>query len=170
MGLKWYIVNVVSGQERKISDEINRIASKDKDIEKAFVPVRKTIKVKKGKKVEDLQKLFPGYVFVNVSLGGDAYDKINSVPKVIGFLGPKAKPEVISDEKVESILKKMETQETEEEEVTFDIGDTVKVIAGPFESFTGTVERYEKKMLKISISIFGRPTIVDIDVSRVEKV
>jgi len=172
MNFKWYIVNVVSGQEQRVCDEINRIASKKEGVDKAFVPVKKVLKVKRGKKVEDLQKLFPGYVFAHLDFALGVYDDIRSIPKVVGFLGSKMKPKVVSDTKVENILSKMETQESEDEKIVYEIGDLVKVIEGPFESFTGTVEGKEesKKMLRISISIFGRPTIVNLEASKVERI
>jgi transcription termination/antitermination protein NusG len=171
MTFKWYIVNVVSGQEQNVCNEINRIADKKQGIDKAFVPMKKVLKIKRGKKVEDVQKIFPSYVFAHLDLSLGIYDDVRSIPKVLGFLGSKIKPQIVSDEKVESILNKIEAQESEEEKVNYEIGDAVKVIEGPFESFTGTVEGKEenKKLLKISISIFGRPTVVDLDISKVEK-
>jgi len=172
MTLKWYITNVVSGQENKVCDEINRIAADREDIGKAFVPVRKVVKIKKGKKVEDTQRLFPGYVFVSMDLDSDSYTDVRSVPKVLGFLGCKKKPESVSEEKINSILKKIENNEFDQQNKTFEIGDVVRVTEGSFESFTGTVEGRDndKNILKISISIFGRPTIIDIDVTKIEKV
>jgi transcriptional antiterminator NusG len=172
MSFKWYIVNVVSGQEQKICNEINRISEKNDGIDKAFVPVKKILRIKRGKKVEDVQKLFPGYVFAHLDLSLGSYEDIRSVPKVVGFLGSKLKPQVVSDAKVEGILSKMESQESEDEKITYEIGDLVKVIEGPFESFTGTVEGKDdsKNILRISISIFGRPTVVDLDFSKVERV
>jgi len=172
MNFKWYIVNVVSGQEQNVCDEINRIAEKKDGIDKSFVPMKKVLKVRRGKKVEDFQKIFPGYVFAHLDLTTGVFGDVRSIPKVVGLLGSKVKPQIVPDAKVEGILNKMETQESEDEKIIYEIGDVVKVIEGPFESFTGTVEGKEdnKKVLRISISIFGRPTVVDLDVSKVEKV
>jgi transcriptional antiterminator NusG len=178
MNYKWYIANVVAGQENKICNEINSIVEKHQNdetfpIKKAVIPVKMITKVKNGKKIQEEQKLFPGYVFVNMCLEGtNAFGIVRTLPKVMGFLGQKNKPQVVSDTKMSSILDKMENSANNaEQEDIFEIGETVKVIQGPFESFTGIVEDkdVEKKRLKISVSIFGRTTSVDLDVSQVEK-
>ena len=169
MDFKWYIVNVVSGQENKIAAEINRIAAANDDIKEAFIPVKKAVKYVRGKKVDDLQKLFPSYVFVNANLNPSSKEVIRGIPKVLGFLGTKTKPEVVPEEKIKKLMEKVE--EKIEDDKVFEIGENVKITEGPFESFTGSVESKdeEKKMLKISVSIFGRPTLVDIGFAKVEK-
>lgn len=172
MTSKWYIVNVVAGQENRICDDINRLALENKEIKEAFIPVKKIFKHVRGKKVEALQKLFPNYVFVNMEMSNNNYGIIRSIPKVLGFLGSKLKPEEVPDSKIEKLLNRINEENNMTEEDIYEIGDTVKVTEGPFESFTGTVESkdHEKNILKISISIFGRPTIIDIESRRVEKV
>ncbi len=172
MAKKWYIVNVVAGQENKICDEINKLAAESDFIEKAFIPVKKVFKHVRGKKVEVAQKLFPNYVFVNMEMNNASYGIIRNIPKVLGFLGSKLKPEEVSDEKISKLLERIDEENNVSEKDIYEIGDTVKVIEGPFESFTGTVESKdsEKNILKISISIFGRPTIIDIEAKRVEKI
>lgn len=172
MAKKWYIVNVVAGQENKICDEINKLATENEFIEKAFIPVKKVFKHVRGKKVEVAQKLFPNYVFVNMEMNNASYGVIRNIPKVLGFLGSKLKPEEVSDEKISKLLERIDEENNVSEKDIYEIGDIVKVIEGPFESFTGTVESKdsEKNILKISISIFGRPTIIDIEAKRVEKV
>lgn len=172
MAKKWYIVNVVAGQENKICDEINKLATENDFVEKAFIPVKKIFKHVRGKKVEVFQKLFPNYVFVNMEMNNANYGVIRNIPKVLGFLGSKLKPEEVSDEKISKLLERINEENNLSEENIYEIGDTVKVIEGPFESFTGTVESKdsEKNILKISISIFGRPTVIDIEAKRVEKV
>lgn len=172
MAKKWYIVNVVAGQENRICDEINEIAVGSDFVEKAFIPVKKNFKHVRGKRVEVTQKLFPNYVFVKMEMNNTNYGIIRNIPKVLGFLGSKLKPEEVSDEKISKLMERIDEENNLSEENVYEIGDTVKVVEGPFESFTGTVESKdsEKNILKISISIFGRPTIIDIESKRVEKV
>ncbi len=169
---KWYIVNVVAGQENKICDDINKLSKENELIKEAFIPIKKIFKHVRGKKVEAAQKLFPNYVFVNMEMNNDSYGVIRNIPKVLGFLGSKLKPEEVSDSKMEKLMNRINEENNLMEENIYEIGDTVKVIEGPFESFTGTVESKdsEKNILKISISIFGRPTIIDIEANRVEKI
>lgn len=169
---KWYIINVVAGQENKICDDINNVAKTNENIKEAFIPTKKVFKHVRGKKVESAQKLFPNYVFVNMNMDKDSYGAIRSIPKVLNFLGSKDKPEEVSDAKMEKLMNKITEENNLSEENVFEIGETVKVIEGPFESFTGTVESKDadKNVLRISISIFGRPTIIDIEANRVEKI
>ena len=169
---KWYIINVVAGQENKICDDINNIAKTNENIKEAFIPTKKVFKHVRGKKVESAQKLFPNYVFVNMNMDKDSYGAIRSIPKVLNFLGSKDKPEEVSDAKMEKLMNKITEENKWSEENVFEIGETVKVIEGPFESFTGTVESKDadKNVLRISISIFGRSTIIDIEANRVEKI
>ena len=169
---KWYIINVVAGQENKICDDINNIAKTNENIKEAFIPTKKVFKHVRGKNVESAQKLFPNYVFVNMNMDKDSYGAIRSIPKVLNFLGSKDKPEEVSDAKMEKLMNKITEENNLSEENVFEIGETVKVIEGPFESFTGTVESKDadKNVLRISISIFGRPTIIDIEANRVEKI
>lgn len=169
---KWYIANVVAGQENKICDDINEIAKNNEYITKAFIPTKRVIKHVRGKKVEAAQKLFPNYVFINMEMNNDSYAIIRNIPKVLGFLGSKLKPEEVPDSNIENLMKKISEENNSLEENVYEVGDTVKVIEGPFDSFTGVVESKdpEKNILKISISIFGRPTVIDIEANRVEKI
>jgi len=178
MDYKWYIANVVAGQENKVCNEIKNIIERNADnenfsIKNALVPIKMVTKIKNGKKVQDEQRLFPGYVFVNMCLENtDASTIIRSIPKVMGFLGSKSRPQVVPESKVQGIINKMENASVNEsEEFHFEVGESVKIIQGPFESFTGIVEEAdnEKKRLKLSVTIFGRTTSVDLDVSQVEK-
>ncbi len=119
-----------------------------------------------------MQKLFPGSVFINANINSDAYNLLNAIPKVMGFLGGKNNPEPVSDVKMQEILNLSNEQASDSKNVIFDIGETLSVIEGPFESFTGTVEEFdaEKQKVKISILIFGRATSVELDINQVEKV
>ncbi len=172
---KWYIVNVMAGQENKIASDIKSLAVRGafgKNAIEVLVPSKQIVKIKKGQKVQEAQKLFPGYVFVSADMEGNTYNIINSIPKVMGFLGGKNNPQPVADAKMQEILKLSTQQVSEGKHVIFDIGETVNIIEGPFESFTGVVEDFdaEKQKVKISVLIFGRATSVELDINQVEKV
>ncbi|GDX36712.1 transcription termination/antitermination protein NusG [Alphaproteobacteria bacterium] len=172
---KWYILNVMAGQENKVASDIKTLMLKSpagKYIAEVLVPTKPVFKIKKGQKVQEMQKLFPGYVFVNANLNSDAYSLINSVQKVMGFLGGKNNPQPVTKEKMDDILKSSEQQIVDNKNLSFEIGETLKINEGPFESFTGVVEDFdaEKQKIKISVLIFGRATSVELDVNQVEKV
>ena len=172
---KWYILNVMAGQENKIASEIQSMVLRgliDKYVSEVIVPSKQVVKVRKGQKVQENQKLFPGYVFIKADINSDAYNALNSIPKVIGFLGAKNKPEPISDIKMQAILDSSIEQSKNSSNIIFEVGETLNVIEGPFESFSGTVEEFdqEKQKVKISILIFGRATSVELETTQVEKV
>lgn len=172
---KWYILNVMAGQENKVATDIKSMITRgaiDKHVFDALVPTKPIIKIKKGQKVQEAQKLFPGYVFINTNFGGDAYNLINSIPKVMGFLGGKNNPQPVGDAKMQEILNLSSEQNSDAKNVIFEIGETLNVIEGPFESFSGAVEDFdvEKQKVKISVLIFGRATSVELDINQVEKV
>jgi len=171
---KWYILNVVAGQENNVLSDIKSAIARGltKDyIKEVLVPAKAIIRVKRGQKKEENQKLFPGYVFVNSNLDGDTYNILNSIPKVSGFLGGKNNPQAIAQSKIDDILKSIEEQSTKENDTMFEIGDIVKINDGPFESFSGTVEKFdnEKNKVKVSVSIFGRATEIELEPNQVEK-
>lgn len=171
----WYILNVVAGQEGKVAADINSLIARGatKDfIKEVVIPAKQVIKVKRGKKTQDEQKLFPGYVFINTNLDGNTFSIVNSIPKVVGFLGGKNNPSPVSQDKVDAILKSIEEQAEQESDAMYEVGEVVKINDGPFESFTGTVEKFdsEKKKVKISVSIFGRATNIELDPNQIEKV
>ena len=171
----WYILNVMAGQENRIANELKSVIQSKKDgaiINDVIVPTKNQLKVKKGKKVQENQKIFPGYIFINAELNSSTKKIINSIPKVMGFLGPKNKPQTVSEQKVNEIVQFSESQEAAQADMSFEIGQNLNIIEGPFESFSGVVEDYdsEKKKVKISVSIFGRATSVELDVNQVEKV
>ena len=172
---KWYILNVMAGQENKVASDIKSMIMRGvlgQYVSDVFVPTKPVMKVKKGQKVQEMQKLFPGYVFINANINSNAYNLLNAIPKVMGFLGGKNNPEAVSDVKMQEILNLSSQQAADSKNVIFDIGETLNVIEGPFESFTGTVEEFdvEKQKVKISILIFGRATSVELDINQVEKV
>ena len=172
---KWYILNVMAGQENKIADNIRSIAKSElaQHISEVLVPCKKVVKIKKGKKVLEDQKLFPGYIFVKADIKSDVYNVLAAIPKAMSFLGSKNKPEPVSDKKMSEILSMVSIDSNEVGKTqTFEIGEVLNVIEGPFDSFSGVVEEFdnEKQRVKISILIFGRATQVDLDISQVEKV
>lgn len=172
---KWYILNVMAGQENKIAGELKSLMLRGVfgiHVTEVLVPSKQVVKVKKGQKVQESQKLFPGYIFLNANLESDAYSIINAIPKVMGFLGGKNNPQALSEEKMKQILDNSASEAVEKKTFAFDIGETVNIIEGPFESFTGAVESFdnEKQKVKISVLIFGRATSVELDFNQVEKI
>lgn len=171
---KWYILNVVAGQENKIASDIKSMMLRgafENNVAEVLVPCKQVIKIKKGQKVQEAQKLFPGYVFVNANLKSDAYSVITSIPKVMGFLGGKNTPQPVAEDKMSQILDSSSEENVENKNIMFEIGETLNIIEGPFESFSGVVEDFdtEKQKVKISVLIFGRATSVELDVNQVEK-
>lgn len=172
---KWYIVNVMAGQENKIAEDIKSLIVRGniaKEVFDVVVPTKPVIKIKKGQKIQEMQKLFPGYVFINANIAGDAYNIINSIPKVMGFLGAKNNPQPVADQKMQEILNLSSSEVADNKNTIFEVGETLNIIEGPFESFSGVVEEFdsEKQKIKISVLIFGRSTSVELDVNQVEKV
>ena len=171
----WYILNVMAGQENKIALEIKSLTTKKnlaENITDVVVPTKNIIKIKKGQKTQEVQKLFPGYVFINTNLSGEISNLVTSIPKVMGFLGSKNNPKPVTDKKMSEILDLSTSSEENDKNNVYELGETLNIIEGPFESFSGSVEEFdsEKKKIKISVSIFGRATSVELDVNQVEKI
>lgn len=171
---RWYILNVMSGQENKIALEVKSLMMKDNfsdKISEVLVPTKNIVKIKKGQKIQEPQKLFPGYVFINADLSGEISTIITSIPKVMGFLGGKNSPQPVADSKMSQILDLSSSKEVDNKSITFEAGEILNIIEGPFESFSGSVEEFdaEKQKVKISVSIFGRATSVELDLNQVEK-
>ena len=174
--MNWYIVQAYSGFENKVADSIKDTMTKNSlssSLGEILVPTQKVTEVKKGKRTQKQKKYFPGYVLVKLDLNKQIYHKIKNIQKVSGFLGPEGKPVPVSENEIKKII----TQANESEAnpsagIIFEVGEKVKVCDGPFASFTGLVEEIneEKSRLKVSVSIFGRPTPVELEYSQVEKV
>ncbi|MCT4575477.1 MAG: transcription termination/antitermination protein NusG [Alphaproteobacteria bacterium] len=175
MGFRWYIIHAHSGFEKKVAASIEEKASKynmGNKFKEIIVPMEEVIEVKKGKKVNTEKKIFPGYVLINMDLNDDSWHLVKSTPKVTGFLGDGTKPLPISQAEADRIIKQMEEGvEKPRSLVNFEVGEEVVVAEGPFATFTGVVEVVDedKQRLKVSVSIFGRSTPVDLDFTQVEK-
>ena len=175
--LNWYILQVYSGNEKKIEKEL--LAQTDKkglrdNISKILIPSEEVIEMKKGKKVSSERKFFPGYMLIQMIMDDEIWHIVKKLPKVYGFLGgKKGEPIPVSQNEIDSILDQMKDGlEKPKPSVSFEIGEQVRVSDGPFSSFNGMVEEVdeEKARLKVSVSIFGRSTPVNLDYSQVEKI
>jgi len=176
MSGRWYIVHVYSGFEKRVAAAIEeKVESMNMgdQIEEVFVPVEEVVELRRGRKVNAERKFFPGYVLVKTDMTEDAYHLIKNVPKVTGFLGASGHPTPISDAEADRVLRQVrEGIERPKPSIAFDIGEQVRVCDGPFTSFSGMVEDVdeERSRLKVSVSIFGRATPVELEYSQVEKV
>ena len=147
----------------------NELSNKISDI---VVPVHEVTVVKKGKRVQKKKKYFPSYVLVKMEMNKELYHMIKNIQKVTGFLGTTGTPVPVSDKEIDKILGNIETGSlAAEPSLSFDVGEQVKVCEGPFASFSGLVEEVdeEKSKLKVSVSIFGRPTPIELEYNQVEK-
>ena len=178
MPSRWYIIHAYSGFENKVRDAIVTEAARkglDAFIESVEVPVEKITEVRRGKKVTSDRKFFPGYVLAKMAMNDDIYHLVKNTPKVTGFLGQQNKPQPITEAEAARILntKAEELVSTAKVKlkVNYEIGDQVKVLDGPFASFNGLVEEldFDHGRVKVSVSIFGRATPVELAFEQVEK-
>ncbi len=175
MPMRWYIVHAYSGFEKKVAEAIReQIEQKDMSdlIEQVLVPTEEVVEMRRGQKVNSERKFFPGYVLVKMDMTNDSYHLVKNVGKVTGFLGTANKPQPIPDREAERILQQMQDGiERPKPSITFEIGEQVRVSDGPFASFNGIVEDVdeERTRLKVSVSIFGRATPVELEYTQVEK-
>ena len=176
-GKKWYVVRAISGKERKIKEMIELEISRmklDRHLAQVLIPTEKVYQIKQGKKVSKERNYFPGYVLIEADLKGEVPHVIKSVNGVIGFLGNKnGDPVPLRQAEVNRILGKVDELEESDEEINipFIVGESVKVVDGPFNSFTGIIEEVhkEKKKLKVMVKIFGRKTPLELNYMQVEK-
>jgi len=175
---RWYIIHAYSGFENKVRDAIMAEATRmglERLVDAVEVPTEKVTEVRRGKKVNSDRKFFPGYVLAKLEMNDDVYHLVKNTPKVTGFLGSSGKPQPISDAEAARILNTKDevaaAAPKTKIKVDFEIGDQVKVLEGPFASFNGLVEEldFDKGKVKVSVSIFGRATPVELDFEQVER-
>ena len=176
MTARWYVVNVYSGSEKKVAESLREQAvlkkMEDKILE-VLVPTENVVEIKKGVKVNAEHKFFPGYILVKMELSDETWLVVKNTPRVSGFLGSRNKPQPISEADVQKILNQIqEGIERPQTNVNFEVGEQIRVIDGPFASFIGVVEEIDadRSRMKVSVSIFGRYTPVELEFSQVEKI
>lgn len=174
---RWYIIHAYSGFEGKVRDQILADATRmglDRLVEAVEVPTETVTEVRRGKKIQSERKFFPGYVLAKLEMNDDVYHLVKNTPKVTGFLGSMGKPQAISEAEAARMLNSKEEAAAAPKtkvKVDYEIGDAVKVLEGPFASFNGVVEEldFDKSKVKVSVSIFGRATPVELDFEQVER-
>lgn len=176
MAKRWYSVSVLSNFEKKVAEQIKTAvaeASLEDEIDEVLVPTEEVIEVRRGKKVTSERRIMPGYVLVHMDMSSQGYHLISSINRVTGFLGPQGKPMPMRDAEVNGMLSRsVEGGEVQPRNlIRFDIGEKVKVTDGPFEGFDGMVEEVDEdhSRLKVSVSIFGRATPVELEFTQVSK-
>jgi transcriptional antiterminator NusG len=175
---KWYVVRAVSGKEKKVKEylelEISRMKLNDY-VNQVLIPTEKVFKIQNGKKVNKEKAFLPGYVLIEAALVGEVSHVIKSIPNVIGFLGTEkgGAPVPMRLAEVNRILGKVDELAISEEElkIPFVVGESVKVIDGPFNNFSGVIDEIneEKKKLKVMVKIFGRKNLLELNYMQVEK-
>ncbi len=173
--INWYILQTFSSFEQKVADIIKEMIKKkelEDKITDVIVPVHEVTVVKKGKRVQKKKKYFPSYVLLKMEMNKELYHMIKNIQKVTGFLGTTGNPAPVSDVEIDKILGNIkEGSLTPKPSLSFEVGEQVKVCEGPFSSFSGLVEEVDedKSKLKVSVSIFGRPTPIELEYNQVEK-
>ena len=176
MTMRWYVIHVYSGFEKKVAQAIREQAEQKgwtDRFEEILVPTEEVVEVKRGAKISSERKFFPGYVLIRMEMSDETWHLVKNTAKVTGFLGGRGKPSPISDAEAARIMRQVqEGIERPKPSITFEIGEQVRVCDGPFTSFNGFVEDVdeEKARLKVAVSIFGRATPVELEFLQVEKV
>jgi transcriptional antiterminator NusG len=175
MTKRWYSVHVLSNFEKKVAeairDSVRQLGLED-EIEEVMVPTEEVVEVRRGQKVNVERRFMPGYVLVKMEMTDRAYHAINDIQRVTGFLGPQGRPTPLREQEVMRILNQVEEGiERPRPSITFEIGEVVNVTDGPFEGFSGSVEDVDEEnaRLKVTVSIFGRATPVELEYSQVSK-
>lgn len=173
---RWYVLHVYSGFEGKVAEAIREKARKqgiEDHIEDIMVPTEEVVEIKRGQRHNTERKVFPGYVLAKMAMSDEIWHLVKDTPKVTGFLGAGNKPSPISEKEAERLIQQLkEGIEKPRAAISYDIGEKVKVMEGPFASFEGIVEEIDedKGRVKVSVSIFGRATPVELEFGQVEKV
>ena len=175
MAKRWYSVSVLSNFEKKIAEQIKTSVSDsglEAEIEEVLVPTEEVIEVRRGKKITTERRFMPGYVLVRMEMSDQGYHLINSINRVTGFLGPQGRPMPMRDAEVNVILNRVqEGEDAPRTLIHFEVGEKVKVNDGPFEDFDAMVEEVDddNQRLKVTVSIFGRETPVELEYTQVTK-
>ena len=175
MAKRWYSISVLSNFEKKVAEQIRQAAEDaglQDQIEEVLVPTEEVIEIRRGKKVTAERRFMPGYVLVRMERNDRTYHLVNSINRVTGFLGPQGKPMPMRDDEVNAILNRVEEGEAAPRNlIRFEVGEQVQVTDGPFEGFSGMVEDVddEHSRLKVTVSIFGRATPVELEFTQVSK-
>ena len=175
MAKRWYSISVLSNFEKKVAEQIRTSVEESgltEEIEEILVPTEDVIEVRRGKKVTSERRFMPGYVLVRMEMSDRGYHMINSINRVTGFLGPQGRPMPMRDNEVNAILNRVqEGEESPRTLLIFEVGEKVKVNDGPFEDFDGNVEAVDNdnQRLKVTVSIFGRETPVELEFTQVSK-
>ncbi|MCF6767367.1 transcription termination/antitermination protein NusG [Thiotrichales bacterium 19S11-10] len=177
MAFKWYVIQAYSGYEKRVKlqlEEQIKLAALEDSFGDILVPTEEVVEMKQGQKRKSERKFFPGYVLIQMEMNDETWQLVRRVPRVSGFVGGKSdRPAPISDKEAEAILSSIKGKEEGQYKprTTFQVGEVVRVLEGPFAEFTGVVEEvnYEKSRLQVAVSIFGRSTPVELEFSQVEK-
>ena len=176
MAKRWYIVHTYSNFEKKVMESLKEQAVQkhlEDYFEQVIVPTEEVVEIRRGRRIKSERRFFPGYVLAKIDLTDEVFHLIKNTPKVTGFLGSGLKPVPISDAEANRILNQVaEGVERPKAAIRFEVGEQVRVADGPFASFNGQVEEVdeERARLKVAVSIFGRPTPVELEYGQVEKV
>lgn len=175
MAKRWYSVSVLSNFEKKVAEAINEKVAQEgleEEIEQVLVPTEEVVEVRRGKKYNVERRFMPGYILVRMDMSEKGYHLINNINRVTGFLGQPGRPMPMKDSEVNFILNQVEEgAERPRTLISFDVGENINVTDGPFEGFTGTVEEVDEEnaRLKVTVSIFGRETPVELEYTQVAK-
>lgn len=170
--MRWYVLHAMSGYEEKVAQTLHHLKSLGKlgdDVAEVLVPFETKLESHKGKKRTVQKKMYPGYVLVKMNLTNENRHQLRSVQGVIGFIGSQEAPQPLTEREISQIMARMD-QEEPEIETAYNVGDTVKVVSGPFNEAIGKVREIEaeRRKVKIMVSVFGRDTQVELDFEQVE--
>jgi transcriptional antiterminator NusG len=176
MDLRWYIVHTYSGFENKVKKNLEeriKAIGQEQYFGKILVPTEQVVELRKGEKKTSSRKFYPGYILVQMVLNDDTWHTVRDTAKVTGFVGGEFKPTPVSDEEAERIIHQMEEGVSKPKaKYSFEEGDEVRVVDGPFTNFQGVVDEMkpDKEKLRVLITVFGRPTPVELDFLQVNKI